>query len=82
MTEAALYYTFPVTCPNERRCGAGRPLVHENGTNTRRTARTVLFCPVCHSRFLLVVELTLLDPPGRPPGGAYMNTPVPVGAAS
>jgi len=74
-TPPVLHYGFAVSCPNER-CDASQALVHENGSHTRRTARAVMFYPVCHCRFLYVGELTILDPPGRPVGDGYMSNPV------
>lgn len=67
-------YTFTIECPNDR-CGG--ELTHENGSNTRRCARAVAACTKCHSRYLIHVELSIIDPPGRRAGDSYIATPVP-----
>lgn len=66
-------YTFTVGCPND---ACGGELAHENGSHGRRCARAVAFCTRCHSRFLIVVELTIVDPPGPGVAKRYMDTPV------
>jgi hypothetical protein len=43
----------------------GAVLEHVNGSHTMRLARTVVQCSGCRQRFLILVELTLLDPPRR-----------------
>lgn len=60
-----LHYVFPVACPHERCATGGAVLEHVNGSHTMRLARTVVQCSGCRQRFLILVELTLLDPPRR-----------------
>jgi hypothetical protein len=49
-------------------CRCGHTLTYENGTHGGRSlARAVLFCTKCHNRYLVTVEMCVIDPPkGRP----------------
>ena len=66
-------YVFDVVCPNPRCAGSGTDLTHENGSHGCRLSRAVVYCSSCERRYLLVLELTVIDPVGRKPGDLYMS---------
>lgn len=67
-----LNYVFPVACPSERCATGGATLEHVNGSHSMRLARTVVQCTGCKQQFLIMVEMTMLTPPGRQVGSAHM----------